>query len=382
MARAGTTLVAEAVVLRRVFPPARILTSFGRGSDVAHEASDWWTALRSPLLPVLPSRLVYYTAPPRSRWEHTWGSCAMALRGRRLLDVARRFGPDVVHGHWAIPSGDVAVRIARALGVPCVVSVHGYDIALTPAISGAARLAVKRVLSGADLVIANSRQTREAAAVLTGGNARIRTLWQGGDAVAASCDIGSPARIATIGHLYDFKGASDAVTALGRCRAAGLDFRWTLVGSASRREMTSVMHQIREAGLADITRCVPQMPNAEVLDLLAASDILLHLPAREAYGIVVAEALGAGAAVVGSAAAGAIQDFGAHGGPVISVPANDPAAAAAAIAALIGEPERLREVKKASAEWGRANLGWDRYSRRLADAYEELVASNGGGDRR
>lgn len=43
------------------------------------------------------------------------------------LRMARRWRPDVIHAHWLIPGGLVALPISRLLSIPYVVTVHGAD---------------------------------------------------------------------------------------------------------------------------------------------------------------------------------------------------------------------------------------------------------------
>ncbi len=301
----------------------------------------------------------------------------MALRGPKLLREARRFAPDLVHGHWAVPSGDVALQLARRLDVPSVVSVHGFDLAVTARASLESRVHVRRILSDVDLVIANSSSTREEIAELTDGRASVRVLWQGGDSCAASSIVHSPVRIVTIGNLFPHKGIHEAVDVLSQCHSMGLDFQWLIIGSGSAAATSLLMERLAAGGLTRVTRHIPQMMNQQVLDVLGESDILLHLPSREAYGIVVAEAMGAGTAVVGSVAAGAVTDFSANGAPVLGVSPEDPGAAFCALAGLLLDPGRLSAVKLASADWARGHLGWDRYTHALAEAYSLLILGDG-----
>src|SRR3954451_3024861 len=41
--------------------------------------------------------------------------------------AGRRFRPDVIHAHWLVPGGFVALLVSRLLSVPYVVTVHGAD---------------------------------------------------------------------------------------------------------------------------------------------------------------------------------------------------------------------------------------------------------------
>ena len=74
---------------------------------------------------------------------------SMLIRTRTLV---RRFRPDILHIHWVLPQGVVA--LALSADIPVVVSMHGADAKLVrhPRLSGVAR----RILRRADHVIAAS----------------------------------------------------------------------------------------------------------------------------------------------------------------------------------------------------------------------------------
>jgi glycosyltransferase involved in cell wall biosynthesis len=51
-----------------------------------------------------------------------------AFAGRTVREVARTFDFDVIDSHWVYPDGFAAVRLARRLGKPVVVSARGTDV--------------------------------------------------------------------------------------------------------------------------------------------------------------------------------------------------------------------------------------------------------------
>ena len=51
---------------------------------------------------------------------------------RAILDEAREKGADVVHAHWAIPTGPAAVLAARKLNLPSLITMHGGDVYVNP----------------------------------------------------------------------------------------------------------------------------------------------------------------------------------------------------------------------------------------------------------
>src|SRR5919112_5720082 len=51
---------------------------------------------------------------------------------RAVVAEARERNTDVIHAHWAIPTGPAAVMAARKLGVPSVITMHGGDVYVNP----------------------------------------------------------------------------------------------------------------------------------------------------------------------------------------------------------------------------------------------------------
>jgi hypothetical protein len=56
----------------------------------------------------------------------------MEAQHRAILAEARENGGDVIHAHWAIPTGPAAVMAARKLGLPSVITMHGGDVYVNP----------------------------------------------------------------------------------------------------------------------------------------------------------------------------------------------------------------------------------------------------------
>src|SRR6185437_2405553 len=52
---------------------------------------------------------------------------------RATLNTVRDEGADIIHAHWAIPTGPAAVSAARRLRLPSVITMHGGDVYVNPA---------------------------------------------------------------------------------------------------------------------------------------------------------------------------------------------------------------------------------------------------------
>jgi glycosyltransferase involved in cell wall biosynthesis len=73
--------------------------------------------------------------------------------------LSRRGRFDGVEGHFVLPSGVIALLAARLRGLPLVVYAHGGDVRDMANRNAAFRWLARRVLRGADAVVANSAET-------------------------------------------------------------------------------------------------------------------------------------------------------------------------------------------------------------------------------
>ena len=189
--------------------------------------------LRQPLHSTLDGIEVTYVpfvAPPRPRSYGTWGAWAAPTLALALKNLRRRFPFDLVHAHYAAPAGD-AVRRARP-GVPVVVSVHGGDVLSVVRRSGGDK-AVRRALTTARLVLANSAGTEARAKEL--GAAHTRVVHLGTDVPPEPRPEPKLPTIATVGHLVARKRHADLLRALWLLRDSHPDLRWVVVGDGPER---------------------------------------------------------------------------------------------------------------------------------------------------
>src|SRR5947209_12972656 len=118
-AQAGADV--RVLVLHRPIPPLRA----DRGADVRLTTA----VARQPghaVLDGIPVDYVRYLSPPRPLSYGSWGAWAGPVVRRALPRVRRSFPYDLIHAHYASPSGDAVRRAAPS--TPLIVSVHGHDV--------------------------------------------------------------------------------------------------------------------------------------------------------------------------------------------------------------------------------------------------------------
>lgn len=144
------------------------------------------------------------------------------MRALQLLwgAVTRRGRSDGVEGRFVLPSGPIALLAARIRGLPLVVFAHGSDVRSMAHRNAAYRWLARRVVRGADAVVANSADTA----------ARVRELGAEAAAVKgfdiarrlADTLVGPGLREVDPGEIPDLIAAHDVVLVPSAAEGFGL----------------------------------------------------------------------------------------------------------------------------------------------------------------
>ena len=182
-----------------------------------------------------------------------------------------RFRPRIIHAHWILPSGTVALLVRRTLGVPYLVTAHGIDVY---GMQGSAFRFVKRLtLAGACLVTSTSRDLARELGFDEARMARF-TIPMGIDTAFIRTKIGSrkaqSGRFLFVGRLVAKKGVDVLLDAMARLDEGTL----TIVGDGPR--MAELREHSARLGIADRVTFVGQQPYESVI---------AHL--KEAFTLVV-----------------------------------------------------------------------------------------------
>lgn len=217
-----------------------------------------------------------------------------------LVDVVRRArDADVVHAHWWLPSGVVAVIAGRITGTPVVVQVHGTDAAMA---QGPLRWFARRVLREADAVIAVSEDLAGWVRGVAGVEATVLPMpLRPALAVGLEQEPTPPPAdgpVLAVGRLVPEKGFDVLIRA-----AAKASVSVVIIGDGGQEP---VLRALADEVGADVTFAGPVAPDE--LGPHYRSARLIAVPShREGFGLVAAEALASGRAVVASAVGGLAQ---------------------------------------------------------------------------
>jgi glycosyltransferase involved in cell wall biosynthesis len=375
-------------IVNHEYPPLA-----GGASTASAEIAGQWAALGHEVL------VVTSAAPETAGHELKGGVSVVRVPGRRrslsspslteligassslawhLPGLLRGFRPDGVLAFFAIPSGWLAVRAGRRLDVPVIVSLRGSDV---PGFPGrrlpswsrpVARQLVRTALRGADLVAPNCEELHRLAVALLPevqdkslviGNGLAESWLATEPAGSGSSEL----QIVTVGQLIARKRIELALAAMRHLVDAGIPARLTVIGDGPLRQ--SLQKQAAELALSAAVDFLGYQTRAQVRQQLRKHDVFLFASAGEGMSNAVLEAMGSGLPIVTTR--DACHDWVTSVGCGESVPAEDPAAMAAALARLHRAEGTRKERAEAGIRYART-CTWRRTAERFADAFQQL----------
>ncbi|HEX5224498.1 MAG TPA: glycosyltransferase [Solirubrobacteraceae bacterium] len=312
----------------------------------------------------------------------------LGLRRRRKLEVVpwlrlarflRSHRIDVVHSH-KFGSNVWGSVVARAVGTPVVIAhEHTWSYEGQPLRRFVDREVIARC---ADRFIAVSREDQRRMTEVEGIDPE-RTLFIPNGVTDIAAPTGKDVRaelgitptapvVGAVAVLRPQKAQEVLLEAAVILVAKRPDATVLIVGGGPER--AALERRAAELGVGGSVRFLGD--RADVSDVLAALDVAVCSSDFEGSPLAVMEYMEAAVPIV-STAVGGVPDLiesGIHG---LLVPRRDPAAMAAAIEQLLGDPESARAMGLAARERRRAEFEVDVQVRRLEALYEELLVERG-----
>jgi glycosyltransferase involved in cell wall biosynthesis len=297
---------------------------------------------------------------------------------RRLAELFRRRGVELVHGH-EFTMAVYGAAAARRAGLPNVITFHGSQ---TMCRALRRRVAVRWAMRRSAATVAVSEATRlQLAADLGVPAGHIVTVAKGvpgrtGDPAPIRAELGvrdGERLLLAVGNLSERKGHLVLLQALAQLEREGLRTPWRLAIAGGRG---GEMHEalVRFAGEHGLASRVHILLNrTDIPNLQAAADVFVMPSLWEGLPLAVLEAMVAGKAIVASRTSGipeAIVD-GEHG---LLVPPGDPAALAAALRQVLEHGDLRQRLANAAERRGRAEFTIEAMADRYEAVYRRALA--------
>jgi glycosyltransferase involved in cell wall biosynthesis len=294
---------------------------------------------------------------------------------RRLFDAMSRFSSsgssgsfDLLHAYWGIPAGIVGTRVARRLGIPSIVTFDSGEFVALPDIGyGLQRRWIDR------RAIAAAARAATHVTVCTDYMARLAAAHElTVERVPLGVDPslfaptepakGPPWRLLHVASLNPVKDHTTLLRAMARVVAQTPQVHLDIVGEDTLNGR--VQRLCGAIGLDAHVTFHGFQPNDTLASFYRRAHLHVVSSRHEAAGAVSLEAACAGLATVGTSV-GYVADWA--GDRAVAVPVRDAGALAAAILALLANPDRRTRLAAAARSWA-----LDHSAAWTADRFEEL----------
>ena len=291
-----------------------------------------------------------------------------ALPVARKLHRERPF--DIVHAHMLPRDGHAGLIVARKLGVPLALTVHGTDIFgyFKPGQTPWKRN--QKIAREADALMAVSSLLMSRVAPYRGEGKITRVVPNGVDlSLVPENPVNIPRSVISVGTLKARKCMDRTLEAFARLAGEYPDATLTIVGIG---EMEAQLEsRIEELGLGDRVKMTGGLPHEQVLTLMGQHDLFVLPSWGEGYGIVYIEAMASGCIAVGAKGEG-IEDTITDGENGFLVPAGD----IDALERVMREVFAQRDMYSGLRARGRAAammLTWARNAQTVEEIYHDTI---------
>ncbi len=197
-------------------------------------------------------------------------------------------------------------------------------------------------------------------------------------AVRAEWGLDTDALVVTMIGRLDAKGQELMLGALPYLLPHAPNLHILLVGSEGSTGSRETLQALARAGGAP-DRVIFTGTREDIPQLLAASDIVAHLPSDESFGLALAEAMAAGLPTI-AGNIGGCREIVRDGETGILVPPGDTASLVTALRELLSPdtgPERRVRMGMAGRAWAEQEYSLTRQVARLEEIYQELCPNLG-----
>ncbi len=372
------------VVPTRVFPHLRIWKQLLKPRRFLAEWRKWRAELKQ-----IPDRdevngicVFYpcYTSLPKQVFHGVWGFFAYFFLRRRLRALHREEPFDLIHAHFASPSGVIALLARRWMKVPVVLSVHGLDVTYTAKQNPLSAAIVRWVFRRVDRILAYSTWTSKQIVRYGGEAAKIQIIRHGANFPEGfspdstmSCNDSGEMRLLSVGNLLLPKGHAYMLQALRTLLDLGYPLQYEIVGDGPEREKLESL--VKTLGLATVVHFAGYKSHRDVWPYFARCDIFVLPSWIEGFGIVFIEALGLGKPVVGCEGTGGPEDLRALGDCIELVKPRNVDSLVQGLKRLLDDPARRQRLGETGRKIVAEYFTWERNAADTLALYKQVLES-------
>ncbi|MEI6067753.1 MAG: glycosyltransferase [Methylococcaceae bacterium] len=290
--------------------------------------------------------------------------------------LIRQLKPDLVHAHWIVPLGTIAVLLGKFSDIPVIVTAHGGDAF---ALQGALLAKIKRwTIQNCSAWTSNTAATSKAV-----GNELPQPVIipMGIDYQRFSCGQSAKKSPDTfvflfVGRLVEKKGVADLITAFSLLPEVlrNKTELWIVGDGAERKALEALTHALN---LADKVIFYGRLPNQQLPDYYAAADLFIAPSVTDAsgdtegQGVILLEAMASGTAVI-STRTGGIGEIVTHGKTGLLVTPKHPEELKNAIEQLLNNSALRNTLAEAATNNAQA-YDWKQIGTKFSALYNQFI---------
>lgn len=322
--------------------------------------------------PQLPYEVVYYPRPRSAVW-------LLQYVKHVLIREHKRYHFDIVHSHLAYPTGYIAAKLRKRLGVPVVITSHKGDI--IPESRYRQRFITRKrmcwALEKADAATGVSSELKNIIDDLTRNKANSFVIPNGVDipedtpgSMPESCsEIADKDFMLTLGRLHRYKGLDVLLDAIKMLSERDIEIPH-LVIAGDGREMQNLRRQVADLGLDDKVVFAGAIFGDQKHWLLRNCKFFLQPSRAEGMPLTVLEAMAYGKPVIGTKISGTSELVTNQESGLLVEP-DDSVALSQAILTLLENKriDRMQHRAKAFA----SQMTWPIIADRYLALYQQLL---------
>lgn len=301
----------------------------------------------------------------------------------KIAEVIKNEKLDLMHVHYAIPHAVCAIlgRDMADSNIGIVTTLHGTDITVLGSDSSL-KEAIRYGIEKSDIVTAVSDSLRDQTYDLIKPDKKIETVYNFVDereyfpqeSKELKTELGIDPNQKVMIHVSNFrnvKRVQDVVETFSQAHKQ-LDCKLLLVGDGP--EMGRIIQQVRELGLQDHVLFLGKRDS--LAEFYNISDIKILLSEKEAFGLVLLEAMACGVPVIGSNIGGMpeIIEPGVNG---YIVELGDTQQAAEYAVEMMSDEGKLEELRQGALKTVADRFHSSKILEHYEGLYEQLLAKDG-----
>ena len=299
------------------------------------------------------------------------------LSARKLI---KKYKPDILHAHWLIPQGILAVLLKKRYKIPLVVTVHGSD--LFPLKNPMFKSLQKTVLENCDACTVNSIATKnELISRFPQFKNKIVVIPMGVDVKKFSGKAANKPKkyknkkiILFVGRLNEQKGIEYLIKSIPYIRNTHPNIKLLIIGEGSYK--THLENVAKSLGVKENIDFLWSIPGSKIMDYYKIADVFV-LPSvtskigTEGLGLVLLEAMAAKVPAIGTNTGG-IRYVIKNMQNGILVEERNPKQIADGISLLLANSKLRAKITKNAFKFVNKNYSWNIVVEKFDRLYNKL----------